>query len=99
MIKKSDFYRELKILRNALDRLLDGLRKTREPPKESTISDQLRAAIRNSGKSATALAKESGVPQPMITRFLNGQQLLSGTVDRLAGHLGLVLSAKGKGRK
>ena len=56
-----------------------------------TISDDLRHAIRNSGKSVTAIAKESGVPQPMLTRFMNGQDLRLATVDKLAAQLGLTL--------
>jgi transcriptional regulator with XRE-family HTH domain len=55
------------------------------------ISDDLRAAIRASGKSLTLLAKESGVPQPMLTRFMNGQDLRLATVDKLCSYFGLTL--------
>jgi hypothetical protein len=56
-----------------------------------TISDQLRTAIRECGLSANELGKESGVPQPMITRFLNGSELRTNTVDKLAAYFRLEL--------
>lgn len=55
------------------------------------ISDDLRDAIRASGKSLTAIAKESGIPQPMLTRFVNGQDLRLATADKLAAHFKLAL--------
>ena len=55
------------------------------------ISDELRNAIRKSGKSLTMLAKESGVPQPMLTRFMNGQDLRLATADKLCSYFGLEL--------
>jgi hypothetical protein len=55
------------------------------------ISDDLREAIRSSGKSLTALAKDCGVPQPMLTRFMNGQDLRLATVDKLCSYFGLEL--------
>ncbi len=56
------------------------------------ISQQLKDAILASGLSANAIAKACGVPQPTITRFLAGAEMKSGTIDRLAEHLGLVLT-------
>jgi plasmid maintenance system antidote protein VapI len=63
------------------------------------ISDDLRDAIRASGKSLTAIAKESGVPQPMLTRFMNGQDLRLATADKLAKYFGLSLSPPSPKRK
>ena len=60
------------------------------------ISNQLRAAIRKSGKSANVLAKESGVPQPTITRFLAGAEMRSNTIDKLAAYFGLELRSAAK---
>lgn len=55
------------------------------------MADALRKAIRDSGKSANALADETGVPQPTITRFLNGADMMLSTAQRIASHLGLEL--------
>lgn len=55
------------------------------------LSATLRAAIRNSGKSANELAKATGVPQPTITRFLAGADMRLSRADKLAAHLGLKL--------
>ena len=55
------------------------------------LSDQLRTAIKESGLSATALAKECGIPQPMLTRFINGLDVRLATADKLAEHFGLEL--------
>lgn len=59
---------------------------------QHNITEALRAAIRNSGQSAYSLAIATGVPQPTITRFLNGADMKLSTSDRLAGYLGLQLS-------
>jgi hypothetical protein len=57
-----------------------------------SISEQLRAAIRNHG-SQYRVAKDSGVPQPMLQRFLSGERSLHlTTVDRLCEFFGMKLS-------
>lgn len=56
-----------------------------------SLSDQLRMAIQQSGKSATALAKDCGIPQPMLTRFINGLDVRLATADKLAAYFGLEL--------
>lgn len=55
------------------------------------MADALRAAIRKCGKSANELAKETGVPQPTITRFLAGADMKLSTAEKLASRLGLRL--------
>jgi plasmid maintenance system antidote protein VapI len=55
------------------------------------ISEQLREAIRASGLSANALARGCGVPQPMLTRFINGLDVRLATADKLAAYFGLEL--------
>jgi plasmid maintenance system antidote protein VapI len=61
--------------------------------KPKTVTDQLKQAITASGLSVTALAKESGVPQPVLHRFMAGEQGLKlATVDKLAAYLKLKLS-------
>ncbi|MEX2138587.1 MAG: helix-turn-helix transcriptional regulator [Pirellulales bacterium] len=63
------------------------------------VSDQLRAAIDSSGLSHNELSRVTGVSQPAISRFVNGERgLNSESIDRLAAHLGLVLTIKRKRR-
>ena len=50
-------------------------------------ADQLRAVIRESGWSANELAKFTGVPQPTITRFLNGGDMMLSTAEKLSAFL------------
>ena len=56
------------------------------------ISDQLREAIRAYG-SVYRLAKDSGVPQPVVNRFVTGERDLKlATADRLTEFLGMKLT-------
>jgi hypothetical protein len=57
----------------------------------TTLDAQLRAAIRRSGASAYRLAEETKVPQPTITRFLNGADMKLSTASKVARHLKLRL--------
>lgn len=64
------------------------------------VGDTLREAIRRDGRSATTLARDSGVSKPQITRFLRGERSLTlGAVDRLCVALGLELRYVGRGKK
>jgi plasmid maintenance system antidote protein VapI len=54
-----------------------------------SLSSELREKIRETGLSANELARQSGVPQPTITRFLNGQDIMLTTVEKLADSLGM----------
>ena len=62
------------------------------------ISEQLREAIRKSGLSVNQLSKESGVPRPVISRFMSDDPAihrdirLEATADRLAAYFGLTLT-------
>lgn len=57
-----------------------------------SLSDQLRRAIRDSGLSANAMSKEVGIPQPTISMFLQGKDiLLEKNGDKLAAYFGLEL--------
>ncbi len=59
-----------------------------------TLADQLKLAVAATGKSISAVARESGVPQPVLHRFVTGERgLLLDTADRLAAYLGLELRA------
>ena len=56
------------------------------------ISDQLREAIRSYG-SVYRVAKDSGVSQPVVQRFVKGERdLRLETVDRLAAFFGMELT-------
>ena len=68
-----------------------GARKKKSCPKP-TVSEALRDTIRKKGLTAYAAAKQSGVSVDAVQRFLNDQRGLTlGTVDKLAGSLGLTL--------
>jgi transcriptional regulator with XRE-family HTH domain len=71
--------------------------------KMTTVSGQLREAIRASGQSLYEIAKESGVANPILYRFMSGQRAPSlATIDRLCAYLKLelvkVTVKKGKGK-
>ena len=59
-----------------------------------TLRDELRAAIEASGKSANQIAKESGIDQSTISRFLLGKNPTLDTVEKLAEYFGLALLPK-----
>jgi predicted transcriptional regulator len=58
------------------------------------IDDTLRKAIKTCGLSANELARETGVPQPTITRFLAGADMRISTAAKIATYLELVLVEK-----
>lgn len=58
------------------------------------LANILREAINNSGESANAIARATGVPQPTITRFLAGADMKLSTAARLAEYLKLELKRK-----
>ncbi len=64
-----------------------------------SLAEQLREQIRLSEMSANALARESGVPQPMITNFLNGKDIRLETANKLAAYFGLSLQPARKASK
>ena len=60
--------------------------------KRQRLQDSLKAAIRQTGKPLYRLAKESGVSQPIIYRFVSGERdIRLETADKLAAALGLRL--------
>jgi hypothetical protein len=59
------------------------------------LSEALRKAIRESGKSVYQIAKEAEVSPIVISRFLSGERdIRLATADKMAEALGLALSAK-----
>lgn len=70
--------------------------------KVQTVSEQLRAAIRDSGESMLATARAAEIDKASMSRFLSGERgLRLDAVDRLCVHFGLRLVAmrKDKGGK
>ena len=55
------------------------------------MTEQLREAIRASRQTPAAIARDTGVAKSVLSRFLNGADLRSDNLDRLAGHLDLRL--------
>jgi transcriptional regulator with XRE-family HTH domain len=58
-----------------------------------SISSQLKKAIKASGMGYRELSRETGVAQPIISRFMAGERSLTlESVDALAKTLGLELA-------
>jgi len=65
------------------------------------VSEQIRRAVERSGTTRYAIAKETGINESTLSRFVaSGRGLSMPNADRLCSHLGLVLTTKaGKARK
>ncbi len=60
-----------------------------------TLEKTIKKALNNIGKSVNSLAKESGVSQPILQRFLSGQRGLTlETAEKLCVFLDLELKPK-----
>jgi hypothetical protein len=61
-------------------------------PSSHTLTEAIKSAVRSTGKSVSAVARESGVSQPALHRFLAGQRGLTlHSADRLCPYLRLAL--------
>jgi DNA-binding Xre family transcriptional regulator len=59
-----------------------------------TVSEQLREAIRTCGKTRADIARECGVAESVLSRFVaGGEGLRSQNLDTLCRFLGLKLTA------
>lgn len=58
------------------------------------LTDELKAAVRRSGKGVRELARESGLAPSQITRFMAGREVYSETLNKLVEALGLTLTPK-----
>ena len=59
------------------------------------VSDQLRAAVLNCGKTRYRISIETGIPQPTLSRFLNqGAGLSLETIDKLCDCIGARLTTR-----
>ena len=67
-----------------------------------TTSDQLKDAIRKSGKTPNLIAKETGVAEPILSRFLSADPdqhrdiRLESIADKICAYFGLELRSAGK---
>ena len=59
------------------------------------VCDQLREAVRQSGKTMYRIAKDSGVTQPVLARFMAEQRdIRAATFAKIAAAMGLELRPK-----
>ena len=58
------------------------------------LAEALRAAIIASGLSANELAKQTGVPQTTLSRFMRGNDMSMARGSRIAAYLGLELKKR-----
>ncbi len=56
---------------------------------KQSFSDQIREAIRRSGRTNHAVARDMGVAPSVVHRFMNGSGMLTSSLDHLARVLGL----------
>jgi transcriptional regulator with XRE-family HTH domain len=65
-----------------------------------TLADQLRQAIRRSGKTRYRIARESGVAEAVLSRFVRGERDMKlDTANKLSEALGLRVELKPKGKR
>jgi plasmid maintenance system antidote protein VapI len=65
-------------------------------PKRLTMADQLRNAIQDHGKAVSAIAVESGIPQPVLHRFVKGERDLTlTTAEKLVWYFDMELRENG----
>lgn len=64
-------------------------------PKQKTIADQLKAAIRDSGLTRYRIAKDAGIKQAIIDRFVSGKRSMTmDTAAKICEALNLELKPK-----
>lgn len=67
--------------------------------KQEAVTDQLRRLIRDSGVSCYAIAKETGVSNAALSRFLSGERGLSSkALDAIGEYLGWRVTRTGPKR-
>jgi plasmid maintenance system antidote protein VapI len=63
--------------------------------KQESVGDRLRRQIQECGRSVNAVAIESGVPQPVLHRFVKGERDLTlTTAEKLIRYFNLELRRK-----
>lgn len=60
-----------------------------------TVTEQLRRAVENCGRTRYQISKQTGIPASVLSRFVaGGRGLRSESFDTLCSHLGLMLVEK-----
>ena len=67
--------------------------------KADSLTDQLRQAIRAGKKTPYRIAKETGLAESTLSRFMSGSGLHSDSIDLLAQNLGLEMGERKKMQK
>ena len=68
--------------------------------RQSYLEKQIRSAFKESGMTVYRLAKDSGVPQPVVSRFINAKRGITlATASKLVAVLGLELVQTKERRK
>jgi len=67
--------------------------------RQTTVVDQLRSAIRDSGKTDYRIAKDAGIGPEQIGRFLAGSDVRISTAAKICTALGLELCERREDRK
>ena len=68
--------------------------------KPATFTDQLRQIVESCGMTRYQLAKESGIDETTLCRFVHGERCLSErNLDKLGEYLGLRIVADKPGKK
>ena len=62
------------------------------------LTDQIRATLENCGETRYRVAKNSGLNEPQLCRFMAGAGISFRALDRLADYLGLEIVVRGKGK-
>jgi ribosome-binding protein aMBF1 (putative translation factor) len=80
-------------------RQADVEQRSRAKKNQASLSNQLRQAIKGSGLTMYRIAKESGVPQTILSRFLTGEHNMHlETAEKLASYFGMSLTPPKKPR-
>ena len=70
------------------------------PKRPRTVCDQLRDAIRATGKTHYRIGKEAGIKPEIVSRFVSGERDITGkTFAKLATALGLILAPADEGEE
>jgi hypothetical protein len=62
------------------------------------LTDQIRAALENCGETRYRVAKNSGLNEPQLCRFMAGAGVSFKALDKLAEYLGLEIVVRERGK-
>lgn len=66
--------------------------------KPKSLTDQVRAALENCGETRYRVAKNSGLSEPQLCRFIAGAGISLKALDKLAEYLRLEIVVRKKGQ-